>query len=113
MAKQSEREIARTILKHLRANGVLCFRHEPHTFNHTLGRHISNPYDMKGAPDIIAVLPDNTGRLWGIEVKTKTGRQSPNQVLFQKRLENAGGVYTLARSIVDVEPFLSYPQVSK
>jgi hypothetical protein len=99
--KESEREIARTILKHLRSKGVLCFRHEPHTYNHALGRHISNPYDMKGVADVIAVL--DGGQACFIEVKTPKGRQSPDQILFQKRVEVLGARYIVARNIADIE----------
>lgn len=55
---------------------------------------------MKGVSDIIAVID---GRFIGIEVKTKRGRQSADQILFQKRLERAGGVYVVARCVEDVE----------
>jgi hypothetical protein len=96
-----ERLIAREILKHLRSKGVLCFRHEPHTYNHQLGMHISNPYDMKGVADIICVLPQ--GKVAFVEVKTKTGKQSADQVLFQKRVEALGAVYIVARSTADIK----------
>jgi hypothetical protein len=56
---------------------------------------------MQGQPDIIAILPG--GVFCGIEVKTPKGRQSPDQILFQKRLEAIGGRYILARSVTDVE----------
>lgn len=98
-----EGKIQLAILKHLRSHSVLCWRHEPLTYNHDLGRHISNPYAMKGVADILAVMPDGTGRMLAIEVKTPKGKQSPDQVLFQKRLEEAGGVYVLARSVDDVK----------
>jgi len=103
MAKKekSEREIAREILKHLRSKGVLCFRHEPNTYNHALGQHVSNPYVMAGAPDIIAILPG--GIFCGIEVKTLKGKQSPDQILFQKRAEHLGARYIVARNIADID----------
>lgn len=103
MAQTPEGRIQLAILKHLRANGVMCWRHEPNTYNHALGRHISNPYAMKGVPDILALHPDGSGRFLGIEVKTKRGVQSPDQKLFQRRCEALGGVYILARSVEDVD----------
>ena len=54
---------------------------------------------MKGVPDIICVIK---GQFVGIEVKTPKGKQSPDQVFFQKRLEANGGVYILAKSLDDV-----------
>ncbi len=96
-----EGKIQLTILKHLRSKGVFCWRAQPHTYNSKLGIHISSPYNMPGQPDIIAILPG--GIFCGIEVKTPKGKQSPDQILFQKRLERAGGVYIVARNIADIE----------
>lgn len=98
--KPSEAETQLAILKHLRAKGIMCWRNQPMTYNHKLGMNISNPYVMRGTPDIIAVLPG--GVFCGIECKTSRGVQSADQVLFQKRIEALGGVYILARSVDDV-----------
>jgi len=95
-----EGEIQLKILKHLRSKGVFCWRAQPHTYNARLGFHVSNPYAMPGQPDIICILEG--GIFCGIEVKTKTGKQSPDQILFQKRLEALGGVYIVARSVEDI-----------
>lgn len=96
-----EGKIQLEILKFLRANGVFCWRAQPHTYNARLGIHVANPYAMPGQPDIIAIL--SGGQFCGIEVKTKTGRQSADQVLFQKRVERLGARYIVARSIDDVK----------
>lgn len=37
-----------------------------------------------------------------IEVKSPTGRQSPEQAAWQKMIERFGGIYVLARSVEDV-----------
>lgn len=58
---------------------------------------------MKGVPDIICVI---NGQFVGIEVKTPRGKQSSDQVLFQKRLERAGGKYILARGVDDIVEIL-------
>ncbi|MFG6567369.1 hypothetical protein [Sulfitobacter sp. 1A13679] len=50
---------------------------------------------LKGEPDISGCLD---GRWIGIEVKTKTGRQRPDQIKFQKHIETRGGIYIVARS---------------
>ena len=55
-----------------------------------------------GFPDLVCCW---RGRFVGIEVKTAKGRQQPSQKLFQKELEEAAGVYILARSLADVESF--------
>jgi len=54
---------------------------------------------MNGLADIVAVVK---GVYYGIEVKDTKGKQNPNQILYQKNLEKAGGVYILAKSLDDV-----------
>lgn len=58
---------------------------------------------LKGVPDIIGVFPGGKGVFLAVEVKTDKGRQSPDQLLFQRRLEGEGGIYILARSVDDVK----------
>jgi len=55
----------------------------------------------RGLPDIIAVFSD--GIFTGIEVKTVTGRQSPEQKRAQENIENLGGRYWLVRSPEELE----------
>jgi hypothetical protein len=43
----------------------------------------------------------------GLEIKRPGGKQSEHQISFQKRLEAAGGKYTLAYSLDDVIEFYS------
>jgi len=59
---------------------------------------------MKGIPDIICII---NGRFLGIEVKTLTGKQSPDQKEFEKVCLKNGGVYCLARSVEDVQEVLN------
>jgi hypothetical protein len=50
---------------------------------------------LKGEPDISGLLDG----LWiGIEVKTATGKQRPDQIKFQAAIEACGGIYIVARS---------------
>jgi hypothetical protein len=59
---------------------------------------------MPGQPDIIAIVEVGgfCVTMW-LEVKTKTGRQSPDQILFEKRVTSLCGYYFVVRSIEDVE----------
>ena len=57
-------------------------------------------YTPRGVPDIIVV---KDGRFIGIEVKTDTGRLSPDQVEFGRQCNEHGGTYAVARSIDDVQ----------
>lgn len=51
-----------------------------------------------GSPDICLV---KDGFFIGLEVKTKTGKQSDGQKDFEKRLKEAGGEYYIVKSIDD------------
>lgn len=46
------------------------------------------------------------GQHIGIEVKTKTGKQSPEQKRWQDNIIASGGIYILARCVEDVERVL-------
>lgn len=53
-------------------------------------------FGRPGAADITGILAD--GRRLEIEVKTASGKPSPEQFRFQEQIEAMGGVYILARS---------------
>lgn len=53
-----------------------------------------------GVSDIIGCI---NGALYAVEVKLGKDRQSTNQSKFQKQVENAKGVYLIARSLKDVD----------
>lgn len=57
-------------------------------------------FGVKGQADLTGLLPD--GRRLEIEVKKATGRQSKEQIAFQRMIESFGGLYILARSVQDV-----------
>lgn len=60
---------------------------------------------VKGQADISGILQG--GRRIEIECKTATGRQTPEQIAWQRMIERFGGLYILARSVDDVERALS------
>jgi hypothetical protein len=53
----------------------------------------------KGSADIIGIAPG--GRFLAVEVKTKTGRVSPDQARFIEHVKAKGGVAGVARSVQD------------
>lgn len=59
-------------------------------------------FRIKGVSDILGIHAP-TGRFIAIEVKTETGRVTPDQKAFIDRINASNGVSFLARSIEDVE----------
>ena len=53
-------------------------------------------YGLPGQADIAGVL---RGQHVEIEVKTPAGRQSQQQIRWQRAVERAGGVYVVVRSV--------------
>lgn len=62
-------------------------------------------FGVPGQADLTGILPD--GRRLEIEVKSATGRQTPEQVAFQNMIERFNGIYILARSTNDVRQRLA------
>jgi len=56
-----------------------------------------------GCPDICVC---SGGEFIGLEVKTKTGRQSQTQKKAEQEIGQAGGKYYIVRSISDVKEIL-------
>jgi hypothetical protein len=52
----------------------------------------------KGVPDIIGII---NGRFFGIEVKIGADRQSADQKEIEREINDAGGVYFVAKSYDD------------
>jgi len=58
-----------------------------------------DPYTFRGFSDLVAFV---NNKICFIEVKSATGKQSYDQIVFQKLVEDAGLTYILARSVEDV-----------
>jgi len=63
------------------------------------------PSPVKGLADIIGCL---YGRFVAIEVKTKKGKVSQNQVEFCKSVQSSGGVYIVARDLQTVQDMIEH-----
>lgn len=57
-----------------------------------------------GVPDLCVILG---GRYIGLEVKSATGTQKPEQKALQKLLEGVGAMYVVVRSVDDVASLFS------
>ena len=97
---KSETEIQNDILKYLSALNVFYKRDRNQNVYSKGGNMIFRQSEVPGWPDIVGLLPN--GRFFGIEVKSSTGRQSPEQKQTQIDIEANGGLYILARCIQDV-----------
>lgn len=99
-----ETKIQNEIIKYLNQQGIFCWRNNNGSIYDVNLKQYRSFTGMKGVPDIICVID---GQFVGIEVKTKTGKQSPDQLLFQKRLERNGGRYYIVRCLEDVKQALA------
>lgn len=57
-----------------------------------------------GAADLIGLY---RGRFVAVEIKTATGRQSPEQRTFQALVERHHGIYVILRSVEDARAWLT------
>jgi hypothetical protein len=104
-----ENLIKREICAWLRSRGIFFWVNDSHGFWHEgRKRFLSNkdPYRIKGISDILGILPG--GRFLAVEVKSKTGRLSPEQKAFIGAIQNEGGMAFMARSVEEVKEQLSY-----
>jgi len=71
------------------------------TFGGERGQPAQSGYIRFGIPGQADVLGVAAGRFVAIELKAARGRQTPEQRAFQARVEAAGGLYILARSVAE------------
>ena len=98
-----EGKIQKEILDYLKSKGIFHWRQNNGAVYDPKINGYRSHTGMRGVPDILLILD---GRFIGIEVKTPKGRQSPDQILFQRRCERHGGLYILARSVDDTKKAL-------
>lgn len=66
-------------------------------------KYFGNSYSQVGVPDLLVCYK---GHFIGIEVKNETGKTSPLQDINIKRINEAGGISFVARSVEDVKVVL-------
>lgn len=102
-----EGAVLRTILQGLRARRVPCWRIGVGGFqlgDAAAGRRRYVKMGDPGLPDVVALVPE-VGAVF-IEVKSASGRLSPEQVAFRDACRRAAAAHVVARSWDDVEPLL-------
>lgn len=96
--EKNEKVIETEILDALAAIGFFCFKVDRQgTFDPSrkIFRKNNNKHKIKGVSDILGIIG---GRFLAIEVKSKTGKLSPDQKIFLRRIQDEGGIAFMARS---------------
>lgn len=102
-----EKLIENHILRWLNISGIYAWK------NQSVGifdpvkkiyRRSNNPFHIKGVSDILGILPD--GKFLAIEVKSKTGKASPEQIMFIEKINKNGGKAFVAKTLEDVQEAL-------
>jgi hypothetical protein len=99
-----EGKIQSSVLKYLHEQGVFCWRQNNLAIFDPKMNGYREHNGLKGVPDILAVI---NGRFVGFEIKTPRGRQSADQLFFQKRLERHKGKYFIIRSLDEAKEALA------
>jgi hypothetical protein len=87
------------VLKALRASPLVAWAERQNSGAAKVGNRFIR-FGWPGCPDVIGQLRD--GRFLGCEVKSTTGRASPEQTLFLAQINQAGGLGFVARNCRDV-----------
>ena len=87
------------VLKALKAHPLVSWAERMNSGAAKVGNRFIR-FDWPGCPDVLGQLKD--GRFLGVEVKSATGRASPEQAAFLERIRGAGGVGFIARDLRDV-----------
>lgn len=101
----TEKATQKAILDWLTLTRTFHYRNNSGAFvSEYKGKRSFVKFGASGSPDIVVV---KDGIYIGIEVKDTRGRLSESQVDFRDRLEKAGGLYLIARSLEDVIEFFN------
>lgn len=100
-----EGRVLRACLEYLKLNGIAAWRINVQGVPIAGQPGRFRPAPSKGIADIIGIARGSVTlnpRPLAVEVKSATGRQSPAQVSFARAWEAAGGIYIIARSVVEL-----------
>lgn len=101
----NEQTIQKQVMLTLSDAGCLVFRNNTGMYRTPDGRVIR--YGLhKGSSDIIGVAPD--GRFLAVEVKTKRGKPTQEQILFINAVLQAGGIAGIVRSPADALALINH-----
>lgn len=97
MANTPEGELVKAVCQYLKLKKHFHWRNNTGAMKSPHGGFYR--FGTPGSPDIIVIM---NGDFIGLEVKTKSGRQSPDQKEFERAVKDAGGEYYVIRSVDDL-----------
>lgn len=97
MSDACEAVIQKQVLAHLQDLAPRAFFYRTNTG----GAHVGDGFIKFGIPGQADVTGVAGGRFVALELKRRTGKQRKTQVAYQSRVEAAGGLYIVVRSVDD------------
>lgn len=97
MKKPTETELVKACIKWLKLSGIYVWRNNTggRPWTDAKGKSRLMTFGLKGSADIIGVMPPR-GRALFVECKTKGGKQSIDQQLFESFVRGCGALYIVA-----------------
>jgi len=92
----TEKSTQAALIQWLEYKKIFHWRNNTGAFKTERGGFIK--FGAVGSPDIVCII---NGQYVGVECKDVKGVLSPNQKIFKEKLEKAGGIYLVARSVTD------------
>lgn len=99
-----EKEVVKDCILWLRRHRIMCNRHDTASFQNDRGQW--GVYGIKGAGDIIGIIPPEGIHL---EVECKAGKGGRLSLLQQKRMKDVkyvGGMYCIVHGVSELEYYL-------
>lgn len=94
--------LVKACLEYLHLRGIFAWRVNNTPIYDEKRKRFRAMNSVKGVPDIIGIC--HGGRWIGVEAKAgPNAKLSPDQREFRRRVEEAGGLYIVARSVADLE----------
>ena len=97
ISEPKEKEIQQAIIQYLQLKRIFVKRlNVGGMINHSTGAYILNPNTPRGIADLLVV---DEGHTIFLEIKTRKGKQSENQKIFEVEAKQAGADYFIVRSL--------------
>ena len=98
--KISEKDVSNAVRSYLEIKKYLFIRNNSGAIiSEYKGKKRFFRFGSIGSPDFLCWI---RGKSYGLEIKGSDGRQSEEQIKWQKRFTVEGGIYILVRSLDDI-----------